>query len=53
MPADALSNLRPLGGGPDITVHQIFRPVWLGALHRAAGKDSILLPLLCGGATDH
>ena len=42
MPADALSNLRPFGGRPNITAHQVFRPVWLGALHRDAGKDPIL-----------
>jgi hypothetical protein len=30
MPADALSNPRPLGGGPDITAHQVFRPVQYG-----------------------
>jgi hypothetical protein len=39
-PADALGNLRPFGGGPDITAHQV--SVSLGALHRDAGKDPIL-----------
>jgi len=42
MPADALGDLRPFGGGPDITAHQVFQPVWLGAFHRDAGKDPIV-----------
>ena len=46
MPADALSDLRPLGGGPDMTAHQVFRPVWLGALHRDAAKDPILCSVI-------